>query len=390
LAVYSDCFGTLLGCNDDAAGCDLTSELQFQVTGGTTYLIRVGGFSGGGTGTLTLSVGTALPNDECEGAITVSDGDTSFDTSTATDSLPPLDPVCDEGFGTAIRKDVWFRYVATCSETVTVSTCGTAGFDTRLAVYDACGGNTIACNDDGAGCPNLTSKVTFTGSQGTTYLIRLGGFSGGGTGTINVACGGGGGGGVPNDTCAGAIVANNGANSFSNIGAVSDPPATSPGNCGTAGTGFYNDVWFKWTATQAGTATFSTCGTASFDTRLELWTGCPDAGGAIVACNDDGAGCSGFTSLMTATVTCGTQYLVRVGAYVTTGLGTGTLTVTPGTTTCAPPCPADLDGNRIVNGADLGIVLGNWGNSGAGDINGDGVVNGADLGAILGAYGPCP
>jgi hypothetical protein len=79
-----------------------------------------------------------------------------------------------------------------------------------------------------------------------------------------------------------------------------------------------------------------------------------------------------------------------VGAYGSTGLGTGTLTVTPGTTTCAPPCPADLDGNRIVNGADLGIVLGNWGNSGAGDINGDGVVNGADLGAILGAYGPCP
>ena len=141
---------------------------------------------------------------------------------------------------------------------------------------------------------------------------------------------------------------------------------------------------------QAGTATFSTCGTANFDTRLELWTGCPNAGGTILACNDDGSGCSGFTSLMTATVSCGTQYLVRLGAYGSTGFGTGTLTITPGTTTCAPPCPADLNGDHIVNGADLGIVLGNWGNSGAGDINGDGVVNGADLGAILGAYGNCP
>ena len=389
LAAYTDCFGGIVGCNDDAAGCGLTSEMQFQVSAGTTYLIRVGGYSAGGTGTLTLSVGAALPNDECTGAIAVGNGDTAFDSTTATDSVPPLDPVCDEGFGTAIRKDLWFTYVATCSETVTVSTCGSATFDTRLAIYDACGGTTIACNDDGAGCPNLTSKVTFSATQGTTYVIRLGGFSGGGTGTMNVDCGSGGGG-VANDTCTGATVANNGANAFSNIGAVSDAPATSPANCGTAGTGFYNDVWFKWTATQAGTATFSTCGTASFDTRLELWTGCPDAGGTILACNDDGAGCTGFTSLMTATVTCGTQYLVRVGAYGSTGFGTGTLTVTPGATTCAPPCPADLDGNGIVNGADLGIVLGNWGNSGAGDINGDGVVNGADLGAILGAYGTCP
>ena len=37
----------------------------------------------------------------------------------------------------------------------------------------------------------------------------------------------------------------------------------------------------------------------------------------------------------------------------------------------------------------------NWGagmgtNSGIGDINNDGIVNGADLGALLGAFGPCP
>ena len=54
------------------------------------------------------------------------------------------------------------------------------------------------------------------------------------------------------------------------------------------------------------------------------------------------------------------------------------------------PCPADLDGNGAVTGADLGLLLGMWGQTGvSGDINGDGDVNGADLGLLLGAWGAC-
>ncbi|HMN97594.1 MAG TPA: hypothetical protein PKC43_07430 [Phycisphaerales bacterium] len=48
--------------------------------------------------------------------------------------------------------------------------------------------------------------------------------------------------------------------------------------------------------------------------------------------------------------------------------------------------PADLNGDGVVNGADLGILLGNWGGSGSGDLNGDGVINGADLGILLGSW----
>jgi hypothetical protein len=40
----------------------------------------------------------------------------------------------------------------------------------------------------------------------------------------------------------------------------------------------------------------------------------------------------------------------------------------------------------VVDGADLGILLGAWG-TGAGDINGDGTTDGADLGVLLGAWG---
>ncbi len=54
------------------------------------------------------------------------------------------------------------------------------------------------------------------------------------------------------------------------------------------------------------------------------------------------------------------------------------------------PCATDLDGDGTVGGADLGILLGQWGTDGSADLNADGVVNGADLGIILGAWGACP
>ncbi|MFO0963531.1 MAG: choice-of-anchor tandem repeat NxxGxxAF-containing protein [Phycisphaerales bacterium] len=54
------------------------------------------------------------------------------------------------------------------------------------------------------------------------------------------------------------------------------------------------------------------------------------------------------------------------------------------------PCPSDLNGDQVVDGADLGLLLGNWGNSGVGDIDGSGTVDGADLGLLLGGWGACP
>jgi len=58
-----------------------------------------------------------------------------------------------------------------------------------------------------------------------------------------------------------------------------------------------------------------------------------------------------------------------------------------------PACPADLNQDGVVNGADLGLLLGAWGACPGtpcpADLNADGVVNGADLGLLLGAWGPC-
>jgi hypothetical protein len=59
----------------------------------------------------------------------------------------------------------------------------------------------------------------------------------------------------------------------------------------------------------------------------------------------------------------------------------------------AQSCAGDLNGDRNVSGADLGILLGEWGTNGGvtgADLDGDGSVTGSDLGLMLGMWGACP
>jgi hypothetical protein len=63
--------------------------------------------------------------------------------------------------------------------------------------------------------------------------------------------------------------------------------------------------------------------------------------------------------------------------------------------TSQPACPQDLTGDGIVDGADLLILLSQWGPCGdpddcSADLNCDGVVDGADLLLLLSAWGECP
>ena len=53
-------------------------------------------------------------------------------------------------------------------------------------------------------------------------------------------------------------------------------------------------------------------------------------------------------------------------------------------------CPADIDENGVVNGADLAMILSGWGPCSGGcaaDLDGDGVVAGGDLAMVLAAWG---
>ncbi len=54
----------------------------------------------------------------------------------------------------------------------------------------------------------------------------------------------------------------------------------------------------------------------------------------------------------------------------------------------ANPCPPDFDGNGVVGGADLGLMLAAWGGPNC-DLDGDGTTSGADLGLLLASWGDC-
>ena len=99
-----------------------------------------------------------------------------------------------------------------------------------------------------------------------------------------------------------------------------------------------------------------------------------------------GADVSGWSQLADATdVSADGRTIVGRGTF--NGQPTGFVAVAP------LECPGDLFADRLVNGADLGVLLSQWGSSGAGvvsDINRDGSVDGADLGTLLSNWGACP
>jgi 1,4-alpha-glucan branching enzyme len=51
------------------------------------------------------------------------------------------------------------------------------------------------------------------------------------------------------------------------------------------------------------------------------------------------------------------------------------------------PSPFDLNGDWMVGGADLGVLLAQWGGPGTADFDGDGIVGGSDIGRLLAAWG---
>lgn len=53
------------------------------------------------------------------------------------------------------------------------------------------------------------------------------------------------------------------------------------------------------------------------------------------------------------------------------------------------PCPADFNGNGVVDSADLTLLLGGWATAGF-DLSGDGITGSADLAILLGSWGTCP
>lgn len=185
------------GCNDDASAdpCagSVRSYIAFPATAGQTYYIRVSGFSGG-TGAYSLTLVPPAPpsNDACATPLTIANGNHSFDTRCATtDGTSSSD--CAVGDSNDVTNDLWYNYTASCTGTLTVSTCNGANFNTRIAIYsaaDPCNSTTPrACADDATGCGDNTTQVSLPVMAGEMLRIRVGGHNGAvGTGALTVSC----------------------------------------------------------------------------------------------------------------------------------------------------------------------------------------------------------
>ena len=86
------------------------------------------------------------------------------------------------------------------------------------------------------------------------------------------------------------------------------------------------------------------------------------------------------------------EWTVRIiGRGVNVGTQGYALVATGDFADATSPCVGDINGDSVIDGADLGHLLGSWNQvrSAPFDLNGDGFIDGEDLGVLLGAWGPC-
>ncbi len=192
----TDCIGA---CCDDVGNCTEVTEPACDAAGGT--------FQGTAADCATTNCPVNGADDCIDPLPEAFDGANPVDLTGATTS-GLLAPTC--AFPVApvdnINNDRFYQYTATCTGRLFVDTCGNA-FDSRLAIYDAdCaaifgGAAPLECNDDhgsaaegdtGNTCPNgLSASLAIDATMGTTYVIRVGSFTGAATTgmfDLNIAC----------------------------------------------------------------------------------------------------------------------------------------------------------------------------------------------------------
>ncbi|MBK7643257.1 MAG: lamin tail domain-containing protein [Planctomycetes bacterium] len=210
--------------------------------------------------------------------------------------------------GVPCDKDVWFAFQPSISGSWSFSTCVNTTQDTVIEVYDACGGNLVACDDDSCG---LQSSLTTSLVSSNSYRVRLaskGAGAAGGAFTLVVV--------QPppaNDTCAGAVVVT----STPYIAPSSEcngPTATDDldVSCNSStGTTSNRGVWFTYTAVASGNLSLTQ--TSVNDTFMAVFTGgCGNL--TQIACSDP--------NTLGVPVTAGTQYWILVGMWSPTAVPT--------------------------------------------------------------------
>lgn len=383
---------------------------DFQVTAGSTYLIKIASIGGvGGHAWLDACVHPFLSNDDATHAkvITGIEFDDSLDIIGAhADDCELGEPVaCDTGW---VSDTVWYRYTAQVDGLAVANTWGST-FDAALSAYaqipyvDAGG----FCHEAAAiACTNIPGEngtiLSLPMAAGETRWFRVDAnwndwygpaFASAyplafGFGFIPT--------GAPaNDLCSTAteILSSSYHPQPLPVMAAAASPNEPSETCESANAGVNDSVFYRFTAPATGTVSINTIG-SDYDTVLSVYDGCGSMSlngflqPTLLACNNDAGGLFGGVSALSGLALAqGDTIIIKVaanGPSAFSGMLDFNLEFSAGA-----PCPADLDHDGAVTAADLSILLGAWGAGGEPDLNASGSVDSADLAILLGAWGGC-
>ena len=305
---------TVLLCEDTKypSGKFGTTSLA-GLTIGNTYYYRIYDKDATTEDTMTFStcVVSAIPNDDCTGAYTVTPG-TSCNEITSDGTYATQSVLNCSGSDDAASDDVWFKFTASTSkEFITVN--APLGYNPVVQVFLNCSTPIMPTICDDASFPTDgfgTAAITTT--PGTTYYYRV--YDKNVTSTYPMeftTC-------VVhspvNDDCTGAITVTSTAtcNEVSGDGTYA---TKSVGTSTTCGGNDNDDVWYKFIAT-ATTQNIYVSSTKDYDPVVQLYSTCSETPipfpAGTASCNDirfpkNGTGSKSFTGLAI-----GTTYYYRV------------------------------------------------------------------------------
>ena len=371
-------------------------------------------------------------------------GDNAFDTTTSLGNTLDLTDLCDPGeFGEdIIYNTAYYSFTPDITTTYTFSTCNQTPLDSRLAILaQGCDATSvIACTDETEGCANYTSILDVDLEAGVTYTFAIGAtFStDANTGTVSVS--------RPakvmypvsgtgvvrsfgfTESQCGEVNLDDSDLDLEEFDAIGELPLdTSIGYSGNGGTveatasavaevGYNRFTFGSATTAAACTQTGSGCewvsarGTVTADVEFILQrpssiaiaylvdsgdeqdtpassiTLLDGAGDTVFFVEDTEYGDDGPSGIEEVNLLPG-RYTIEIRTYAFhTGMWCANdedAGVSLEVVATSNGFEGDLNGDGLINGGDLGLMIGSWGTAGPGDLNCDGIVDAADLGMIL-------
>ncbi|MBI1227952.1 MAG: T9SS type A sorting domain-containing protein [Bacteroidetes bacterium] len=168
-------FSALHSDSDPAPNNIMDGTLDPNATGfGTMSRAKIDAHTDGASGSCLSACPSGIANDNCADAITAVCGN-FFSGTTVNANIDGPGTSCTGG---SVGPDVWYTIVGT-GGLIRASLCFGTNYDSKLDIYTgSCGSFTsVACDDDFCSFVG-PSQVTWASTLGTTYYVRVHGFSG--------------------------------------------------------------------------------------------------------------------------------------------------------------------------------------------------------------------